>query len=134
MYSERPWSHESESSRFRPFTKLSNLKVDWDTILINSFTVLPTFNGLSMIICEASIVLISSLIFVCVFKNGIELLQPTVKIVLMYLIIQSNSAAQLLQTPDISKYIVDAKVSGIRIVILKRSSDFSKRESPTETF
>ena len=86
-----------------------------------------------MIICEASIVLISSLIFVCVFKNGIELHQPTVKIVLMYLIIQSNSAAQLLQTPDISKYIVDAKVSGIRIVILKRSSDFSKRESPTET-
>lgn len=126
MYSERPWSHESESSRFRPFTKLSNLKVDWDTILINSFTVLPTFNGLSMIICEASIVLISSLIFVCVFKNGIELLQPTVKIVLMYLIIQSNSAAQLLQTPDTSASL-DAEV------ILKRSSDFSKRESPTET-
>ena len=126
MYSERPWSHESESSRFRPFTKLSNLKVDWDTILINSFTVLPTFNGLSMIICEASIVLISSLIFVCVFKNGIELHQPIVKIVLMYLIIQSNSAAQLLQTPDTSASL-DAEV------ILKRSSDFSKRESPTET-
>ena len=79
-----------------------------------------------MIICEASIVLISSLIFVCVFKNGIELLQPTVKIVLMYLIIQSNSAAQLLQTPDTSASL-DAEV------ILKRSSDFSKRESPTET-